>query len=417
MSIIDDIRLDHEDLAKVLKKHLGIRKTVEELYPDSAHFIYELLQNAEDTGAKKVNFYLTKDALVFAHDGRPFNERDIKGITDIGDGSKSEDNDSIGQFGIGFKAVFAYCETPRIWSPTYSFEIRELVLPYKIDPKKECGNKTCFEFLFNNPKKNKSDSYNEVKEGLEKLPAMTLLFLSSIETISWQIDDSKGNSIQRIEHDESHIELNKILNNTLVSGKHFLKFSKALNEHKKQYVSIAFNLEYLSKIEKYDPNKELGKQMKIVPASPGRVSVYFPAEKEISGLRFHLHAPFVPELSRASIKDTPVNNPLYTEIASLAVESLWKIHNMKFLTGDFLAVLPNNMDELSEKYLIVREMIIEEMNNQKLTPTFNNTYLEGKYLMQAKASLKKLLSHDDLNFLLKSHLQIQYSNQANILIL
>ncbi len=57
MSIIDDIRDDHEDLAKVLKKHIGIRKTVEELYPDSAHFIYELLQNAEDTGATKVNFY------------------------------------------------------------------------------------------------------------------------------------------------------------------------------------------------------------------------------------------------------------------------------------------------------------------------------------------------------------------------
>lgn len=28
----------------------GIREIVEELYPDRAHFIYELLQNAEDEG-------------------------------------------------------------------------------------------------------------------------------------------------------------------------------------------------------------------------------------------------------------------------------------------------------------------------------------------------------------------------------
>jgi len=46
MNFIDEVRGEREDLARVLKKHLGIRKIVEELYPDNAHFIYELLQNA-----------------------------------------------------------------------------------------------------------------------------------------------------------------------------------------------------------------------------------------------------------------------------------------------------------------------------------------------------------------------------------
>ena len=53
MNIIEDCRRDREDLARVLKKHTGIRKIVEDLYPDSAHFIYELLQNAEDAGQKR----------------------------------------------------------------------------------------------------------------------------------------------------------------------------------------------------------------------------------------------------------------------------------------------------------------------------------------------------------------------------
>ena len=30
--------------------------------------------------------------------------------------------DKIGRFGVGFKAVFAYSETPHIWSPTFSFQ-------------------------------------------------------------------------------------------------------------------------------------------------------------------------------------------------------------------------------------------------------------------------------------------------------
>lgn len=413
MSIIDDIRTDHEDLAKVLKKHTGIRRTVEDLYPDNAHFIYELLQNAEDTGAKNVNFYLKKDALIFAHDGRPFNERDIKGITDIGEGSKSEDEDSIGQFGIGFKAVFAYTENPKIWSPTYSFEIKELVLPYEIENKDRCGERTCFEFPFNNPKKSKKNAFNEVKNGLNNLPVITLLFLSGIESIQWKIENENLNEIKRNELNEFHIELQRKNDNKILKSKHFLRFKENFKNLEKQYVSIAFNLEFIDDKTIYDPSIELHKQMKIVPASRGHVCVYFPAEKEVSGLRFHLHAPFVPELSRASIKDTEVNNPLYNELAKLAKKSLWKIHDLKLLTSQFLGVLPNNDDNLLSKYEVIKREIINEMNYEKLTPTFSGGFLAAKNLYQSKASLKRLLSKEDLNFLFKKTSEYEWAIGAS----
>jgi DNA replication initiation complex subunit (GINS family) len=65
MSVIDEVRKDREDLARVLKRHTGIRKIVEDLYPDKAHFIFELLQNAEDRGATEVSFSLTPEKLRF----------------------------------------------------------------------------------------------------------------------------------------------------------------------------------------------------------------------------------------------------------------------------------------------------------------------------------------------------------------
>lgn len=34
MSVIEAVRREREDLARVLKKHTGIRKIVEDLYPD-----------------------------------------------------------------------------------------------------------------------------------------------------------------------------------------------------------------------------------------------------------------------------------------------------------------------------------------------------------------------------------------------
>ena len=157
MSVVERVRRDREDLARVLKNYPGIRRIVEDLYPDTAHFIYELLQNAEDTQASKASFVLSGDALVFEHNGRPFDEDDIRGITNIGEGTKASDDDKnddkIGRFGIGFKAVLLYTETPRIWSPTYAFEISEMVLPSELPPDPALGDRTRFEFALNSGKK------------------------------------------------------------------------------------------------------------------------------------------------------------------------------------------------------------------------------------------------------------------------
>jgi hypothetical protein len=211
MSVIQEVRREREDLARVLKKHAGIRKLVEELYPDSAHFIYELLQNAEDTGATEARFTLSGTRLIFEHDGHPFERQDIFGITDIGEGAKANDNEKIGRFGVGFKAVFAYSETPFIWSPTFSFRITDLVLPDALDPKPDLGNMTRFEFPFNNPKKDIKTAYAEIEMGLNELAETTLLFLSHLTSIRWQIDQKDSGVVRRVHHSQNHFEVLKHL--------------------------------------------------------------------------------------------------------------------------------------------------------------------------------------------------------------
>ena len=131
----------------------------------------------------------------------------------------------------------------------------------------------------------------------------------------------------------------------------------------------------------------------------GQVAVFFPAEKETSGLRFHLHAPFVPELSRASIKDTVANLPLYQQLAQLAAEALYKIRDFDLLTIDFLAALPNPQDVLGQYYQPIRDAIIYEMLHGKLTPTYSKGYAPAIRLLQAKAVLKELLSSEDIDLL------------------
>jgi len=402
MNFLEEVRSKRQKLADVLSDpdYSGIRDIVEELYPDKAHFIYELLQNAEDTGATKVRFELTEKMLIFEHDGRQFDEDDVWGITNIGNGTKKDQEDKIGRFGVGFKAVFAYSETPHIWSSAYSFKIEELVLPSEIPPLHVSNNKTRFEFPFNNPKKPADTAYEEIKGGLEGLAETTLLFLTALSVIQWKIGKEGSGEIRRVQHSlTNHIEVSKRTSKKMIVSSHFLRFTAPVEGLPKQCVSIAFALDFLPNVNGYDEKVPLSKQLRIVPASHGRVAVFFPAEKETSSLRFHIHAPFVPELSRASIKETPANEPLFNQLGELCASSLHSVREFKLLNVDFLGVLPNPQDNIPDRYQIIRKEIIEEMNAKPLTPTYTKSHMPARNLLQAKASLKELLSVKDLEIL------------------
>ncbi|MBL8207786.1 MAG: hypothetical protein JNM09_26370, partial [Blastocatellia bacterium] len=283
---------------------------------------------------------------------------------------------------------------------TFSFKISELVLPSAIPFQLNFGDNTSFFFPFNNPKKSPSEAYLEITKGLTELDETTLLFLSKLQVIRWKIDDIVSSKVQRRQHSEYHIEVLKHTNNRAANSLHFLRFSEDIEVEVKQHkLSIAFALDFLPEVREFNPTKPLAKQLKIVPSDPGRVAVFFPAEKETSGLRFHLHAPFVPELSRASIKETSANNPLFDKLAKLAAASLHQIRKLHLLTAEFLGVLPNPKDTIPLRYQPIRTAIIEEMNNESLTPTFSKSFAPAKHLLQAKAALKELLSVKDIEFL------------------
>ena len=74
----EELLQDRSDYIRIARKNgleEGLRNLLSELYPDNAHFIYEILQNAEDARATTVDFSLQADRLVVTHDGaRPFSQ-------------------------------------------------------------------------------------------------------------------------------------------------------------------------------------------------------------------------------------------------------------------------------------------------------------------------------------------------------
>jgi hypothetical protein len=114
----------------------GIRQSTVEKYPDAVHFVYELLQNAEDQGATEAHFELCTDKLIFLHNGKPFTRSDVENITGIGNSDKPQEANKIGRFGVGFKSVFAITRRPEIYTELegkpFAFAIQDLVVPETI---------------------------------------------------------------------------------------------------------------------------------------------------------------------------------------------------------------------------------------------------------------------------------------------
>ena len=98
-------------------------------YPCEKEILKELLQNADDAEATEICFIKDPrrhpDERVFedswkplqgpalcVYNNKPFTEVDIKGIQNLGEGSKGDDPNKTGQYGVGFNAVYHLTDVP-----------------------------------------------------------------------------------------------------------------------------------------------------------------------------------------------------------------------------------------------------------------------------------------------------------------
>ena len=167
-----------------------------QFYPDKNHFIYELLQNAEDAGATKVSFKVEPNQLVFSHNGlEPFSIKHIDAITNISFSTKLDEDSKAGKFGIGFKSVFAFTETPFIYTDDICFKITDMFYPDEI-PSIKTNGETIFKFPFNNSKLLPQKAVEKIEQGLRDISATTLLFLNHVKELTYTLSNGLSGIIE-----------------------------------------------------------------------------------------------------------------------------------------------------------------------------------------------------------------------------
>lgn len=380
----------------------GLRNLLADLYPDNAHFIYELLQNAEDAGASEVTFELQLDGLKVEHDGkRLFDLRDIASITGIGQSTKPDDETKIGKFGVGFKAVFAYTQTPVIHSGEYSFAIQNLFMPVRIPADVRPG-KTTFWFPFDRPDKPAEIAFKEVETALRDIASSTLLFLNSIQMIGCFLHGGDERLLQRRQLDDHIIEIDSVNEEEGATFWYRVTRDVAI-DGKILPIAAAFALESSA------TEKKSKKRFKVRPID-GKVFIYFPADNENSGLKFHVHAPFASTVARDSIREDPGNEELVKGIAALIADSLPEMCEMGLMTDGLLEALPNHNDELPERFEVVRDRIVETFGHKPLTPMVGGGYAPSELLIRAETPVRTVLDVSDGQLLLSLDGELEGEN-------
>ncbi|MBF0238129.1 MAG: hypothetical protein HQM12_10510 [SAR324 cluster bacterium] len=310
-----------------------------DIYSTRTHFIYELVQNAEDALSRRrdnshgyIHFDLHEDRLLVRHNGEPFVEKDILGICGIGEGSKIDDYTQIGKFGIGFKSVYAYTFFPQIHSRETHFEISRFVEPFELNTNESPfmqADETCIVLPFDFTKPipewafrdliTQEQAVNEIGDALRNLGARSLLFMKQITEIKWTLSDgTTGHFILKIEKEKQSHRLVTLNDGANVETWIVFRKTESLPDGKDNHnitVEVAFLIE----------------DGKIRCAQNTELVVYFPTEKQ-TGLGFLIHAPFKTTKARDNIKSDDLANKRMIEIAAqLVADNLEYLCKMNLL--------------------------------------------------------------------------------------
>lgn len=419
----DELVIECESDWRTFRKgrYASIWQGIVEKYSDQAHFVYELLQNADDAKATYARFKLYHNRLVFAHNGskhfsvtNPLTEDedrnngclgDVNAITSIGHSTKIEQN-TIGKFGIGFKAVFQYTKAPRIYDQNIRFKIERYIVPSRLeqDHAERKPEETLFEFPFDHNINTAEIAFNAISQRLISL-VNPLLFLSHLQEIRFEFDDTIGSYTKEIvksyTFDDTTVE--KII------------LKQTINKETKK-----IQLWLFSRTDENSGRYAVGFYMNdkgdLIPANDFAYC-FFPTTVN-TGLHFIIHAPFLLTDSREGIKkEDPHNQHMLDLLSDLAADSLsymidiGKAEKHRLLKDSILKVIPTkSLNETGFAGFVIQRSefepfylkILKAFQTKPILPTKDSYTTSANAYWAKTSSISTVISNTILRELIRS---------------
>lgn len=370
-----------------------------DLYSDRTHFIFELLQNAEDAKASAVQFRLGATGLEISHDGRLFTCDDVRGISSVCQSTSRGDPERIGRFGIGFKSVYAYTRRPEIHSGDEHFCIEHYVRPQSAETRSPgAGLTTLIALPFNGSVVTPAVAKREIAQAFQLLDPTTLLFLRNVKHVELSAEGVPAVSLERRQasHLSPWVRLVELGCPTNAATKEkWLIFERSVELSDPSGRKVASRVELA--FELTPSSSEVAFQ--IVVREQAALAVFFPTEWR-TATGFILQGPYVPTPARDNIRQNdPTNIFLAGESAKLAVDTLRWLRERGALTPGVLNTLPLKRSDFPEDSLLrpLFDQVLDAIMTQPLLPAHTaeskpQVFVEGcKAVAPSSASLRDLL--------------------------
>ena len=397
----------------------SIKILADDLYNKDTHFIFELIQNAEDNSYEKhsnqppyISFELTKTdptstpgshgALIIQNNETGFNRKNVDAICAVGETTKKKVQGFIGEKGIGFKSVFRVTDNPHIFSNGYYFSLPKFdeetrlgyIVPRWINALPDYLNFSETHIIL--PLTKKDFGYEKIEEMLQDIEPEVILFLSTLQEIRIKTDSEDRLTI--LKDNSAYPEVGIIVEGKkqgdsffnsekyLVCTSHFDKPLYISHEKRegieKRDVSVVFPLDQNSK-------------------AVGKIFAYLPVRSD-TNFPFLINADFILPSSREDIQNVSWNHWLMKCVANLFTSDLLPLlKERKLLRVQFLEALASRLnvlvDEEDNLFYSIYTKVYKTLKNEQFLPTNDDTFVSAQNAVLTRSdAVRNVLSHSQL---------------------
>ena len=401
----------------------NLKQSFVDMYSEQGHFMYELLQNADDAKATEVEIELYRDRLVFTHngterftltdydkereDGKTGSQGHINAITAIGFSNKIKGNNNtekkIGKFGLGFKSVYNYTDNPHIYDDPYCFKMDRDFIPELLDDRSLMQKGKTVIVLPFDKEGSDLDSVQSLKGELTEMSEIVpQLFLNHVGIVYWSCGEERGLiSKQLVERYECPFGWMRAEKYLLSSGEnkdeHIIMLSGRydLSEYGVHTIKIAYWLKSDGGIDTKKRDRGLYS--------------YFPLLADFQTC-YAAHAPFSLNSNRENYNDGEENRQLVRCIGDLAAKGLLVLKEIGLKQGKRLVdenvfhLIDNSQSWKRGRYATPARLLdnacSEVLKTEALFTSRSGEYVTSKEVVWGGSAMQDLFSSGQLSALM-----------------
>ncbi|MCA1790619.1 MAG: ATP-binding protein, partial [Thioalkalivibrio sp.] len=312
---VEQLAADFKDSPQAFVEALeGARAGAEVLSTDRLQGLSEIVQNADDAGASRVEFNFLPEELIVTHDGRPVNLRDVLALATPWLTTKRNEATAIGRFGIGLMTLQALSPALEVYSGPYSVRLESPSLAWIDPPAAAAATRAPNITIFRVPLSPGTLEREEIARWIERWDDAALLFCASVEEVTLRVGGEPFGTLRL--HWTAQDNSEEVRIGAASCAVHRRRAAAGDGRCWAVHTADAPVPDGLSRSHKaHGQTTPLGVALPLTHADEGTVYAGLPLAE--IGVPARVHGQFDPTSSRQGLAETSWNDALYTLVADL----------------------------------------------------------------------------------------------------